>query len=243
MTGGDLTPGDPLGGGEPQRDPSAAPPSRGPERDRSAPPPRAPERDPSAAPPPRPAPPAAREAPPSSAYGAGRVPPGAFAPRERAEVEDPFAGAEPAEWWRRAVATLIDAVVVGLVAAVVLAVALAPLNVDDTGGVVGAILVGLVAILGISIGALLYAPLLMARTNGKTLGRMATGIRVVRADGRRVDFVWAAYREVLVKTIALGVAGAITGGIAYLVDVLWPFFDGRKRALHDIVVDSRVVRD
>ncbi len=46
----------------------------------------------------------------------------------------------------------------------------------------------------------------------------------------------------VVAALALGVAGAATGGIAYLVDVLWPLFDDRNRALHDIVVDSRVIR-
>ncbi len=216
MAGSGLTPGDPL-------DPRPEGASAG-----------SPEGAPSA--PPRPS-------PSSSAYGAGRVPPGAFAPRESAEVEDPFASAPPAEYWRRAVAAVIDALVVGVAAAIVLALALAPLNVDDEGGVVGAIVVALVAILGISIGALLYAPLVMARTNGKTLGKMATGCRVVRGDGRRIDFLWAAYREVLVKAVALGVAGAATGGIAYLVDLLWPAFDSKNRALHDIVVDSRVVAD
>ena len=38
---------------------------------------------------------------------------------------------------------------------------------------------------GVSIVALLYAPAMMARTNGRTIGRMATGIRVVRANGSR----------------------------------------------------------
>jgi uncharacterized RDD family membrane protein YckC len=166
-----------------------------------------------------------------------------LAPRERAEVADPFAAAPPAEYWRRAVAAILDAAIVGVAAAVVLAVALAPLDVDGTGGVIGAVLVGLVAVVAVSIGALLYAPLVMARTNGKTLGKMATGCRVVRADGRRVDFVWAALREVVVKAIGLGVAASFTAGVAYLVDALWPFLDDRRRALHDIVVDSRVIAD
>jgi uncharacterized RDD family membrane protein YckC len=187
---------------------------------------------PSSAPPPR-----------AADYGSGPVPPGAFVPRERHEVEDPFAAAPPAEWWRRAVAAVIDAIVIGVMAAFVLGLALLPLNLDDTGGVIGAVIVASIAILAVSIGALVYAPLVMTRTNGRTFGKMATGCRVVRNDGRPMDFGFAALREVAVKAIALGVAASLTGGIAYLVDVFWPFFDGRKRALHDIVVDSRVVRD
>jgi len=192
--------------------------------------------------PPR-SPPAADPPPAESPYGAGRVPPGAFAPRPREEISNRYAGAEPAGWWQRAVAAVIDAVIIGIAAAILLALSFAPLNLDDGSGVVGAIVVGLVAILGITIGALLYAPLVMARTDGKTLGKMATGCRVVRADGRRMDFGYAALREVVVKALALGVAGAVTGGIAYLVDILWPLVDKRNRALHDIVVDSLVIRD
>jgi uncharacterized RDD family membrane protein YckC len=179
---------------------------------------------------------------PASPYGPGPVPPGAFAPRARDDLSNRYADAEPAGWGRRAVAAIIDAAIVSVAAAILLAVSFAPLDLDDASGIAGAILVGLAAVAGITIGALLYAPLVMARTDGRTLGKMATGCRVVRADGRRIDFGWAALREVVVKALGLGVAASLTGGIAYLVDVLWPFFDGRKRALHDIVVDSRVIR-
>jgi uncharacterized RDD family membrane protein YckC len=199
--------------------------------------------DPLGGDPPRPAeaPPAAAPAP--SSYRGDRVPPGAFTPRPREELSARWAGAEPAGWWQRAIAATIDAVIVGIAAAILLGLSFAPLNLDDGGGVAGAIVVGLVAILGITIGALLYAPLLMARTDGKTLGKMATGCRVVRADGRRIDFGWAALREVVVKALALGILAGMTGGLAYLADILWPLVDGRNRALHDIVVDSRVIRD
>jgi hypothetical protein len=57
-----------------------------------------------------------------------------------------------------------------------------------------------------------------------------------------VDFWWAALREVAVKGLLVGIASSLTGGIAYLVDVLWPFWDAENRALHDFVVDSRVVK-
>jgi uncharacterized RDD family membrane protein YckC len=71
---------------------------------------------------------------------------------------------------------------------------------------------------------------------------MATGCRVVRVDGRPVDLGWALLREAVVKGLGLGLVGGITGGIAYLVDFLWPLWDDENRALHDMVVSSRVVR-
>ena len=43
------------------------------------------------------------------------------------------------------------------------------------------------AIACVTVAALLYAPAMMARTNGQTLGRMATGIRVVRASGEPIE--------------------------------------------------------
>ena len=94
------------------------------------------------------------------------------------------------------------------------------------------------------VAALLYAPLMMAKTNGKTLGRMALGIRVVRANGKPIDFGYAMLREVVVKWLLFNViAGSVTFGLAWLLDVLWPLWDEENRALHDMVVDSRVIKN
>ena len=113
---------------------------------------------------------------------------------------------------------------------------------EDAGWV--SIMVGLfLAIICVSIMALLYAPALMARTNGKTLGRMAVGIRVVRANGEPMTFGFAMLREVAVKTLLFGIASTLTAGLASLADVLWPLWDEENRALHDLIVDTRVVKD
>jgi uncharacterized RDD family membrane protein YckC len=99
------------------------------------------------------------------------------------------------------------------------------------------------AVICVSVIALLYAPALMARTNGKTLGRMATGIRVVRADRQPMTFGFAMLREVAVKALLFGFAATLTGGLSTLADVLWPLWDEENRALHDFVVDTRTIRD
>jgi uncharacterized RDD family membrane protein YckC len=215
----DLTPGDPLG--EPERPaPAERPaPERPPPAERPAPE--------------RPAPPATRH------YGGGRVPPGAFAPR--APRPGPPAREELASWGSRAVATLVDGLIVGGVTLLILAGLGVGFFADGTVGALEVFVGLLVGSLIFAVLALLYAPLIMARTNGQTLGKMLAGCRVVRADGQRVGFWWAALREVAVKGVLLGVAASLTGGIAYLVDVLWPLPDPENRALHDYVVDSRVV--
>jgi uncharacterized RDD family membrane protein YckC len=98
------------------------------------------------------------------------------------------------------------------------------------------------ATLCVTIVALLYAPAMMARTNGQTLGRMVVGIRVVRAKGQPMTFGWAMLREVAVKALLFGVVSSLTFGVASLLDVLWPLWDEENRALHDFIVDTRVIR-
>ena len=181
-------------------------------------------------------------APPPAArgYGAGPVPPGAYAPRR----ERPPAPAreELAGFGQRAAALALDALIVGGLAAGVLALLGAGLVGGGRSGVLDVVLALLAFVVLFVAFALLYAPLVMARTNGQTLGKRIARCRVVRTDGRRVDVWWAAYREVVVKGVVLGVAGSLTAGIAYLVDFGWPLWDGQRRAVHDLIVDSRVVR-
>jgi uncharacterized RDD family membrane protein YckC len=152
-----------------------------------------------------------------------------------------------AGWWRRAGAQVVDAVIVSLGALLLIAAITAPFSIgffdSDETGLVSVIVGLLIAIVAVSIVALLYAPAMMARTNGKTLGRMATGIRVVRADGRPITFGFAVLREVAVKTLLFGVAGSITVGLANLADYLWPLWDEENRALHDFIVNTRTVLD
>ena len=91
--------------------------------------------------------------------------------------------------------------------------------------------------------ALLYAPLWMVRTNGQTLGKQLMGIRVIRPDGKPIDFLYALLREVVVKTFVFaGIGGSLTFGLLFLLDFLWPLWDDENRALHDMIVNSRVVR-
>jgi uncharacterized RDD family membrane protein YckC len=186
---------------------------------------------------------------PVAGYGAGPVPPGAFRPPPAGPVAPGRPGAQPlvlAEWWRRAVALVIDGIIVGVISLVLIAAfggvfSLGFLGGDEL-GVVSLVLGLLAGGLAVFVAAVLYAPLIMARTDGQTLGKMATSCRVVRVDGGRVDFGWALLREGLVKGLGLAIVGGITGGIAYLVDFLWPLWDDENRTLHDMVVRSRVVR-
>jgi uncharacterized RDD family membrane protein YckC len=218
---GGLSSGDPLGGGgapEPPRHESGLP---------GAPP--APER-------------------PSTAPGYGSPPPpgagGPIAPAYSSEVMGRYV---LATWLSRVGAQLIDGLIIGIGALLLFlpigaALGVAGASDSDTG--IGAAIVGLLFwVLCVTIIAILYAPLMMARTNGKTLGRMAMNIRVVKTNGEPITFGFAMLREVVVKSLVFGIAGSFTFGLAPLLDVLWPLWDEENRALHDFIVSTRVVKD
>jgi len=166
-----------------------------------------------------------------------------------APSDAPIAGRwELSGWWRRVWAQVIDGIVIGLIALVFFLIIGAIVGggflVGDTTGYIAAVLGFLAWGICILVAALLYAPLMMAKTNGKTLGRMALGIRVVRANGQAITFGYATLREIVVKWLLFNViGGAFTFGLAPLIDDLWPLWDEEHRALHDMVVDSRVIRD
>jgi uncharacterized RDD family membrane protein YckC len=223
-------------------DPEPAPPA--PE---AVPP--APEPPPPAPAPPPPAPRTGSIGPPGYESGAlGGVPPGATLPPRQFEPPAPAERYVLAEWWRRAVAYLLDGLIIGVIVTLLIVIITGAaggvgfLGGDATG--YGGLLLGLLfsTLLATAV-AVLYAPFYMARTNGQTLGKQVMGIRVIRPGGQPVDFLWSVLREVIIKAFLFaGLGSSITFGIAWLVDCLWPLWDNENRALHDLIVDSRVVR-
>jgi uncharacterized RDD family membrane protein YckC len=88
---------------------------------------------------------------------------------------------------------------------------------------------------------LLYEPIFMRRggeCNGQTVAKQLLGIRVVRDDARPVSFGTGVLRDVLFKTVL----GFFTVGLFNLVDFLWPLWEPQRRALHDLVARTHVVR-
>jgi uncharacterized RDD family membrane protein YckC len=150
-------------------------------------------------------------------------------------------------WWRRVAAQLIDGLIVAVGAAILFVAITAPFSLgffaDDTVGLIAVIAGALLAVLCAAVVALLYAPAMMARTDGRTLGRSAVGIRVIRADGLPITFWFAVLREVVVKSLLVGTLSSFTFGLAWLLDVLWPLWDEEHRALHDFLVNTRVIVD
>jgi uncharacterized RDD family membrane protein YckC len=147
-------------------------------------------------------------------------------------------GGEPAGWWRRVGATVIDGLLIGTVGAVLATIAAESTDASEDATT------AIAAALGIVLGALYYG-LLMSRPgarNGQTWGKQATEIRVVRVDGEPMTFGYALLRELLVKTILFGYVAAVTLYVATLLNYLWPLWDERNRALHDRIVRTLVRR-
>jgi uncharacterized RDD family membrane protein YckC len=149
----------------------------------------------------------------------------------------------PAGWWPRFGAWLIDTVALLTAAGALFLVVWATSSDAGTAGIAAAVTWAATDYLA---RGLLYAPLLMSRRgehNGQTLGKQLAGVRAVREDGRPFGYRAAVGREWLVKTLLFQVAGvAFTGGIATFLNYIWPWWDERKRALHDRVASTLVAR-
>ncbi len=134
-----------------------------------------------------------------------------------------------AAWTARAGATLIDVVIL-IGVAIVIGLLFAAIGNSDS-GVLGGVIFYYVAVF-------IYAPLTMMRSgehNGQTLGRQATGIRVVRESGEPMGFWWSVLRELVCK----GVLSLFT--VPLLISYLWPLWDDRNQALHDKMASTLVV--
>jgi uncharacterized RDD family membrane protein YckC len=165
--------------------------------------------------------------PPERAAQPAPSPPPTPAP---ARAGEPPAYALPAaSWWSRVAATLLAGLIV-----LVVAVAVTALVAAAGGDGASTRAASVVAVLAVT---LLYAPLMLATNEGRTVGKQALSIRVVRADASPPDWRTAIMREVVVK----GIFGFI--GIALVIDVLVPLFDRHQRALHDMACSTRVVSD
>jgi uncharacterized RDD family membrane protein YckC len=156
-----------------------------------------------------------------------------------ADPADPLAKVELASWGRRAAALLLDGFVLFLGFMVLFAIALAvDPSFDETADPAAGDEVGvgwIVLILGMLLGPALYAWLMLGAW-GQTLGKMALGIRVVRADDtNRIGYLRALGRVGSVWLLSLLY-------IPLLLSYLWPLWDSRNQTLQDKMASTVVIR-
>ena len=89
---------------------------------------------------------------------------------------------------------------------------------------------------------LIYAAwFLSALSGGQTPGKQIVGVRVIRANGEPSGWGLAFLREVIIEWIVVGFLSAMTGGIFYVLNYVWPLWDKDRQALHDKMVETLVV--
>jgi len=129
-------------------------------------------------------------------------------------------------FWIRAVAAVIDGLVLSLACAVIGGItgldffSSDPDNFDLTA-----------AAIELTMGWL-YEALMTSSERGATLGKMAVGLRIVTDDGQRMSFLRATGRY-FAKFVS-----AFTLGIGFIMAA----FTDRKRALHDMIAGTLVIK-
>jgi len=150
-----------------------------------------------------------------------------------------------ADWWQRAVALLIDTVVIGVPSVVLIAL----VGLNDFGNLTttdtfGNQTLNASAVRHLALGALIagaigiaYRTLLEGGARGQTIGKMAMRIAVKDLDdGGSIGYARAFGRWLV---------GYILWVIIYIpgiIDLLFPLWDSKKQTLHDKAVRSVVVQ-
>jgi uncharacterized RDD family membrane protein YckC len=177
-------------------------------------------------------------------HGAARREPGLMeitsAPEydEGAEPPPPPGAQRRAGWGDRLGAAVIDFFVRLGITAVFAGIGALLYLTDAQAGQYG-LFIGLVV--GFVLTTLVYAPVMMARTDGQTVGHRAANTRVVMADGSRMSGRRAFVREGLVKGILIDTIGQLTFYILPLVNYLFPLWDDNDETLHDKICGTCVV--
>jgi len=152
----------------------------------------------------------------------------------------PAAAVVYAGFWIRVVGYLIDAIILGVAGGIVQITLVGSLismpqvqpgavpDISAIGPILGRL--GLASLINIGIAAC-YEGFMVANLSA-TLGKMAIGVKVVRADGSRVD-LGRAFGRYFSK---------ILSGLILCIGFIMVGFDAQKRGLHDMICDTRVIK-
>ena len=140
-------------------------------------------------------------------------------PLEGVAPGDTWQGQERGGFWIRVVASLLDGVVLWVISVVIAGILFQSWSSSGVGFGIDILFGAAYATIGVSIWA-------------RTLGKHWLGLRVVRPDGSRVGF-WRA----LARFFATYLSAAIL-----LIGFLMVAFRQDKRALHDLICDTVVIR-
>lgn len=83
-------------------------------------------------------------------------------------------------------------------------------------------------------GALAFNLIYSCAKNGKSFGKTFIGLRVVRLDGKPMDYQTALVRHLIGYPVSL---------ICFGLGFLWMFWDGKQQGWHDKLAKTIVVKD
>lgn len=150
--------------------------------------------------------------------------------RRKALAQDPLSQPK-AGFWIRVTASLLDSFLLGVVQFVLsflFALIIATLGVAAEGDPAVNTVIWLFGA-SLSIG---YAVFFTGYC-GQTPGKMAVRIKVIRTDGRQINYGRAALREVL---------GKFLSSVLLCIGYLMVAFDSQKQGLHDKIADTYVIK-
>lgn len=128
----------------------------------------------------------------------------------------------PAGFWRRFGAGLIDGLIISLPCTFIFGLFLSETSLNSA----------------VSIIELLYAIILPVIWSGYTIGKKLLGIRIMKVNGEPVSF-----GTMLIRTIIAGFIYAITLGIGLIVSAFMVGMRSDKRAIHDFLAGTYVTHN
>jgi uncharacterized RDD family membrane protein YckC len=129
---------------------------------------------------------------------------------------------KPAGFWKRALASLLDAVIIGLPLAII--------SYFITGHWNGDIFTSLLNSL--------YFVIVPVIWSGYTIGKRIVGIRIVKVNGEKLGF-----GAMLLRSVAASIIYVITLGIAFIASVIMVAVREDKRAIHDFIAGTYVTTE
>jgi uncharacterized RDD family membrane protein YckC len=147
--------------------------------------------------------------------------------------------AEPAGFWIRFLAAIIDGIILSIVGSVVNvvfggAMGAATLTQPSDSAATAGLLAGLFGIgMILSMVIQLGYYVILTGIYGATLGKMILGLRVVDTSGQKIGIGKAVLREII---------GKFVSGLVFGLGYIWVAFDEKKQGWHDKIAGTYVVK-
>ncbi|WP_044894807.1 RDD family protein [Bacillus alveayuensis] len=128
----------------------------------------------------------------------------------------------PAGFWKRLLANLLDSIIIGI--------PLAILSYSITGNWEGDAFTSILNVL--------YFLIVPVIWSGYTIGKKIVGIRIVKVNGEKLGF-----GAMLLRTVVASIIYVITLGIALIVSAIMVAVREDKRAIHDFLAGTYVTTE